>query len=85
MIDEVSAHRFFNIDQGFYQIMKKWKIGERAIKKDGTTPALISKKIIHEKARQYGIWVEGGCYYANDLLSGQAKCNREYLAEATID
>lgn len=81
IIDEVNKHRFYNIEQGFYQLMKFWKIGEHGLTSDGKKIKLVDKKRIDEKAEAFGLYTKNGNYYANNLLSGQAFVNKKYLSE----
>lgn len=85
VIDETHHHRFYNIDQGFWQRLQLWNIGDRAVNQDGKEIALVSVKRIEEKAEMFGIWTDSGTYYANGLLSGAASCNKELLAEASAE
>ena len=84
-IDEIHEHRFYNVDQGFWQKLKNWRIGDHAKHLDGGTPALVSVEPVAERAEMFGIWVERGSYWANRLLSGDASANRPLLANATVE
>ena len=84
-IDEIHEHRFYNVDQGFWQKLKNWHIGDHAKHLDGGTPALVSVEPVAERAEMFGIWVEHGSYWANRLLSGDASANRPLLANATVE
>lgn len=84
-IDETHEHRFYNVDQGFWQKLKKWHIGDHAKRLDGGTPVLVSVEPVAERAEMFGIWVERGSYWANGLLSGDASANRPLLADATVE
>lgn len=84
-IDEIHEHRFYNVDQGFWQKLKNWHIGDHAKHLDGGTPALVSVEPVAERAEMFGIWVERGSYWANRLLSGDASANRPLLANATVE
>lgn len=84
-IDEIHEHRFHNVDQGFWQKLKNWHIGDHAKHLDGGTPALVSVEPVAERAEMFGIWVERGSYWANRLLSGDASANRPLLANATVE
>lgn len=83
VIHEVTKHRFYNVEQGFYQLMKNWKIGEHALNQDGKEIALINKEIFNEELVCYAVYCSSGNYYANGLLSGQGFCNQNFLAEMT--
>lgn len=85
IIDETHHHRFYNTDQGFWQRLQLWNIGDHAINQEGKEIALVSVERLEEKAEMFGIWTDSGTYYANGLLSGAASCNKELLAEATAE
>ena len=83
-IDEVFKHRFFNADQGFYQYLKNWEIGERAVTKEGDLVRLIKKEVIQEKKERFGLWTESGSYYANNLLSGGTIANYKSIQNISM-
>ena len=83
VIDETRPHRFFNLDQGFWQLLERWKPGEHARKRDGTTPALVSREDREERAEIFGLRTEARTYWANGLLSGEAAANEMLLGDAT--
>lgn len=85
VIDETHEHRFFNAEQGFWQKLKNWRVGDHAKRLDGGAPALVSVEPKEERAEMFGIWVERGSYWANGLLSGDASANRPLLANATVE
>lgn len=85
VIDETHEHRFFNVEQGFWQKLKNWRVGDHAKRLDGGAPALVSVELKEERAEMFGIWVERGSYWANGLLSGDASANRPLLADATVE
>lgn len=85
VIDETHEHRFYNVNQGFWQKLKNWKIGDRARRIDGTDVSLLSTKTIKERAEMFGLWVERGSYWANGFLSGDASANQALLADASVD
>lgn len=85
IIDETHPHRFYNVDQGFWQRLQLWNIGDHAIKQDGKMVALVSVERLNEEVEMFGIWTDSGTYYANGLLSGTASCNKGLLAEATAE
>ena len=85
VIDETHQHRFYNVEQGFWQRLQRWNIGDHAINKDGAEIALVSVERLEEKAEMFGIWTDSGTYYANGLLSGAAFCNKNLLEEATAE
>ena len=85
VIDETHEHRFFNVEQGFWQKLKNWRVGDHAKRLDGGAPALVSVEPKEERAEMFGIWVERGSYWANGLLSGDASANRPLLADATVE
>lgn len=85
VIDETHEHRFFHVEQGFWQKLKNWRVGDHAKRLDGGAPALVSVEPKEERAEMFGIWVERGSYWANGLLSGDASANRPLLADATVE
>jgi hypothetical protein len=85
IINETHPHRFYNVDQGFWQRLQLWNIGDHAINQDGNKIALVSVERLEENIEMFGIWTDNGTYYANGLLSGAAFCNKELLAEATAE
>lgn len=85
VIDETHPHRFYNADQGFWQRLQLWNIGDHAINQNGDEIALVSVERLDENIEMFGIWTESGTYYANGLLSGAASCNKDLLAEATAE
>lgn len=84
-VDEVHEHRFFNIDQGFWQKLKNWNIGDRSRRVDGGETALVAVERIEESKEMFGLWVERNGYWANGLLSGDAEANLALLADATAE
>lgn len=85
IINEVAKHRFYNVEQGFYQLMGLWNIGEHAINQNGELIELIKVEYGEGEKEQFGIFTVTGNYYANGLLSGQARCNTEFLADMTVE
>ena len=85
VIDETHTHRFYNTDQGFWQNLEKWKIGEHAITIEGKETALVDKEVRYDTVEMFGLWTESGSYYANGLLSGLAKCNEPLVANASME
>lgn len=84
-VDETHEHRFYNVDQGFFQKLKNWRIGDRARRQDGGETVLAAVERITERAEMFGLWVERGSYWANGLLSGDASANQPLLADATAE
>lgn len=84
-IDETGMHRFFNAEQGFFQWLEDWEIGEHALREDGTEAALEEVTTIRERAEQFGIWTESHDYWANGLLSGETAANQRLIATATAE
>lgn len=84
-VKEVKRHRFYNADQGFFQYVDKWKIGEHAVKQNGEKVALVSSERVYERTERFGLWTKKGSYFANELLSGMAFCNKRLLANATSE
>ena len=74
-IKETHDHRFFNKEQGIYQKLKLWNIGEHAITESGEEVKLLSKEIQQGKFEMFGLFTECGEYYANGLLCGNAESN----------
>lgn len=85
VIDETHEHRFFNNEQGFWQKLKNWRMGDRAQRLDGGTPALVAVEPVEERAEMFGMWVDRGSYWANGLLSGDASANQSLLSDATAE
>lgn len=85
VIDETHPHRFYNVDQGFWQRLQLWNIGDHAINQNGEEIALVSVEHLDEKAEMFGIWTDKGTYFANGLLSGEASCNKKLLEEADAE
>ena len=85
IINETRDHRFYNTDQGFWQLLRLWNIGDHAINQNDEKVALVAIEKIDEEAEQFGLWTDVGSYYANGFLSGMAACNKPLLANATAD
>ena len=74
-IKTVHRHEFYNLEAQRMKYMDEWSIGEHTYKIDGTTPKLISHKIVKETVRHYKITLEGSTnYFANGLLTGDRNC-----------
>ena len=84
-IDETHDHRFYNVEQGFWQRLKHWEIGDHAVNQNGEHVAFVSKERVEESAEMFGIFTEDGTYFANGLLSGAAHCNKKLLETATAE
>lgn len=69
-IKTVHRHRFYNMEKQAMTYMDEWKIGEHAIKQDGTVVELISSELIKETVKHYTIFTKNQNYFANGLLSG---------------
>lgn len=69
-IKTVHRHRFYNVEKQAMVYMDKWNIGEHFIKIDGTTPYLVSSRIVEEEVNHYTIFTEHQNYFANGMLSG---------------
>lgn len=69
-IKTVHRHRFYNMERQAMTYMDEWKIGEHAIKQDGTVVELISSELIKEIVKHYTIFTKNQNYFANGLLSG---------------
>lgn len=85
VIDEVQPHRFFNCEQGFYQHLRRWCVGEHALRQDGMKVALVSSKRIDTPREAFGLWTETHDYYAAGLLSGETAANQRLIATATAE
>lgn len=74
-IKTVHRHEFYNLEAQRMKYMDEWSVGEHTYKIDGTTPKLISHKIVEEIVRHYKITLEGSTnYFANGLLTGDRNC-----------
>ncbi|MCD8097006.1 MAG: hypothetical protein LUE31_03015, partial [Lachnospiraceae bacterium] len=86
VINEVHEHRFYNVEQGFWQKLKNWEVGEHGRREDGADVALVSVEMIEdEPTEMFGLWTDSGSYFANGLLSGDASANQPLLADATAE
>lgn len=85
VIDEIHDHRFFNVEQGFWQLLDHWNIGDHARRQDGSEVALVSVERVNEPAEMFGLWTESRDYWANGLLSGETAANQALLADATVE
>ena len=70
IVKTVHRHRFYNVERNAMVYMDEWKIGEHAIKTDGTKVALVNHVNVQEEVRHYTIFTKNQNYFANDLLSG---------------
>ena len=70
IIKTVHRHRFYNVERNTMVYMDEWKIGEHAIKTDGTKVALVNHANVREEVRHYTIFTKHQNYFANGLLSG---------------
>jgi len=84
-VNVVKRHRFFNADQGFYQYIDKWGVGEHAVKQNGEKVALVSEERVYKETERFGLWTKNGSYFANEILSGMAFCNKKLLENATAE
>jgi hypothetical protein len=84
IIDVVGSHRFYNVEKGYWEHLYKWKLGEHALDFKGNKIKLLSKKKIFERKERFNLSTESGRYYANGLLSGPARCNKELLKDMTL-
>ena len=85
VINEIARHRFYNVEQGFYQLMQLWKIGEHALDAEGNQIELVRVEEGQGEKERYGIFTASGTYYANGLLSGQARCNLDFVGDMTAE
>ena len=70
IIKTVHRHRFYNVERNAMVYMDEWKIGEHAIKMDGTKVALVNHVNVQEEVRHYTIFTNHQNYFVNGLLSG---------------
>lgn len=84
-IDEIHDHRFYNCEQGFWQLLRRWNIGDHARRQDGVAVALVAVERVDEPAEMFGLWTESRDYWANGLLSGETAANQALLADATAE
>lgn len=70
VVKTVHRHRFYNVEHNAMVYMDEWKIGEHAIKMDGTKVALVNHVNVKEEVRHYTIFTKNQNYFANGLLSG---------------
>ena len=70
IIKTVHRHRFYNVERSAMVYMDEWKIGEHAIKMDGTKVALVNHVNVQEEVRHYTIFTKHQNYFVNGLLSG---------------
>lgn len=85
VVDEIHAHRFYNCEAGFWQLLERWNIGDHARRQDGAEVALVSVERVEEPAEMFGLWTESRDYWANGLLSGETAANQALLADATAE
>lgn len=85
VIDEIHDHRFFNVEQGFWQLLRRWHIGDHARRQDGVEVALVSVERVDEPVEMFGLWTESRDYWADGLLSGETAANQALLADATAE
>lgn len=85
VIDEISDHKFFNVERGYWAKLKTWNIGEHARRQDGMDIALLSTETVNEVAENFGIWTENHQHFANGLLGGNAAANRAVLTNITLE
>ena len=85
VIDEIHAHRFYNCEAGFWQLLERWRIGDHARRQDGAEVALVAVERVEEPAEMFGLWTESRDYWANGLLSGETAANQALLADATAE
>ncbi len=83
VIDEADKHRFYNVEQGFWQYLKDWRPGEHAVREDGGQAALISRETVEEPTERFGLWTESRDYFAEGLLTGETAANQRLLKDAT--
>ena len=79
IIKTVHRHRFYNVERNAMVYMDEWKIGEHAIKTDGTKVALVNHVNVREEVRHYTIFTKNQNYFANGLLSGNRHTKRLFI------
>lgn len=85
IIDEAHRHRFYNVEQGFWQYLGRWNIGEHAVREDGAKIALLGKQRVDERTEMWGLWTETMDYFANGLLTGETAVNQRVLSTVDIN
>jgi len=85
IVDETHRHRFYNVEQGFWQYLDQWRIGEHAKREDGALVALVDVERIDEVGEMCGLWTEDYSYYANGLLTGETAVNKYVLQDVPVD
>lgn len=77
VVKTVGRHRFFNSDLGEPMYLEAWKIGEHAVRSDGSKVALVSRKTIAGDVPHATLFTEKyNLYYANGLLAGNRRSAR---------
>lgn len=79
IIKTVHRHRFYNVERNAMVYMDEWKIGEHAIKIDGTKVALVNHVNVRDEVRHYTIFTKNQNYFANGLLSGNRHTKRLFI------
>lgn len=85
IIEEITEHRFYNKTQGCWQRLKKWHPGDIAIDINGNEIKYLGKQFIFSPLERCVLITESGSYFANGLLSGEARLNRDLLADASLE
>lgn len=84
-IDETYEHRFFNYNQKCWAKLKDWNLGDYAIDFNGEKHKLLGKERINEKAEMFAMWTASHDYYANGLLSGDARANLSLIGDGDLN
>lgn len=79
VVKTVHRHRLYNVEKQAMVYMDEWKIGEHAIKMDGTKVALVNHVNVQEEVRHYTIFTKNQNYFANGLLSGNRYTKRLFI------
>ena len=79
VVKTVHRHRFYNVERNAMVYMNEWKIGEHAIKMDGTKVALVNHVNVQEEVRHYTIFTSHQNYFVNGLLSGNRYTKRLFI------
>ena len=85
VIDEVHDHRFFNVEAGFWQVLRRWRIGDHARRQDGAEVALAAVEQVNRPAEMCNLWTGSRDYWAEGLLAGEIAANQPLLMEATAE
>lgn len=79
VVKTVHRHRLYNVEKQAMVYMDEWKIGDHAIKIDGTKVALVNHVNVKEEVRHYTIFTNHQNYFVNGLLSGNRFTKRLFF------